>query len=72
MQDVELAVLDGDRCIHKLRGVRPFLSDKYDLTQHPFYQETGEFDARNKLDIESYLKGGIKFKKDEIFDVVNL
>ncbi len=66
----ELAVLDGDKCILQLRGVRPFLSDKYDVTQHPFYQETGEFDARNKLEIGKYLKGGIKFKKGDGYLVI--
>lgn len=66
----ELAVMDGDKCILQLRGVRPFLSDKYDVTQHSLYQKTGEFDARNKLDIEKYLKGGIKFKKGEEYLVI--
>ncbi len=68
----ELAVLDGDKCILQLRGVRPFLSDKYDVTKHPLYQETGEYDDRNKLDIEKYLKCGMKFKKGEMFDVVRV
>ena len=68
----ELAVLDGDKCILQLRGVRPFLSDKYDVTRHPLYQETGEYDSRNNLDIEKYLKGGMKFKKGEMFDVVKV
>ena len=66
----ELAVMDGDKCILQLRGVRPFLSDKYDVTQHPMYQEIGEFDIRNKLDFEKYLKGGIKFKKGEEFIII--
>ena len=47
----EIAVIDGDKCILQLRGVRTFLSDKYDDTQHPLYKETGEYDERNKLDI---------------------
>ena len=68
----ELAVLDGDKCILRLRGVRPFLSDKYDVTQHPLYHETGEYDSRNNLDIEKYLRGGMKFKKGEMFDVVKI
>ena len=68
----ELAVLDGDKCILQLRGVRPFLSDKYDVTQHPLYQETGEYDDRNKLDIEKYLMHWIKFKKKEVFEVVKI
>ena len=68
----ELAVLDGDKYILQLRGVRPFLSDKYDVTQHPHYQETGEYDARNKLDIEKYLRQGMRFKKGDVYDVVKM
>ncbi|MDU8565237.1 TraM recognition domain-containing protein, partial [Faecalibacterium prausnitzii] len=48
----ELAVLDGGKCILQLRGVRPFLSDKYDLTQHPNYKYTSDYDPKNALDIE--------------------
>ena len=59
----ELAVLDGDKYFLQLCGVRPFMSEKYDVTQHPLYQETGEYDVKNKLDIEKYLKGGIKQRK---------
>ena len=51
----ELAVLDGGKCILQLRGVRPFLSDKYDLTQHPNYKLTSDFDEKNRFDIEKYL-----------------
>ena len=51
----ELAVLDGGKCILQLRGVRPFLSDKYDLTQHPNYKMTSDADPKNALDIEKYL-----------------
>ena len=68
----ELAVMDGDKCILQLRGVRPFLSDKYDVTKHPLYRETGEYDDRNKRDIEQYLKQGMKFMKEEILDVVRM
>lgn len=66
----ELAVMDGDKCILQLRGERPFLSDKFDVTKHPLYQEAGEYDDRNKLDLEQYLKQGMKFKKGEVFDVL--
>ncbi len=66
----ELAVMDGDKCILQLRGVRPFLSDKYDVTKHPLYKETGEYDDRNKLDIQSYAHQSLKVKKGEMFDVV--
>jgi type IV secretion system protein VirD4 len=68
----EIAVMDGDKCILQLRGVRPFLSDKYDVTQHPLYKETGEYDARNKLDIQRFLHQGIKVKSGEMFDVVRI
>ncbi|KRN51268.1 TraG family protein [Kandleria vitulina DSM 20405] len=68
----EIAVMDGDRCILQLRGVRPFLSDKYDVTQHPLYKETGEYDERNKLDIKRFLHQGIKVKSGEIFDVIKV
>lgn len=51
----ELAVLDGGKCILQLRGVRPFLSDKYDLTQHPNYKYTSDYDPKNALDIEKFL-----------------
>ncbi|WP_027209100.1 VirD4-like conjugal transfer protein, CD1115 family [Butyrivibrio hungatei] len=68
----ELAVMDGDKCILQLRGVRPFMSDKYDVTQHPLYKETGEYDDRNKLDIQSYVHQNLKVKKGEIFDVVRI
>ena len=67
----ELAVMDGDKCILQLRGVRPFMSDKYDVTKYPLYQETGEYDDRNKLDIEMFLKQGMKFQKGEVVDVVS-
>jgi type IV secretion system protein VirD4 len=59
----ENAVMDGDKCILQLRGVRPFLSDKYDVTQYPLYKETGEYDAGNRMDIQWFLHQGIKVKK---------
>ncbi|WP_026668066.1 VirD4-like conjugal transfer protein, CD1115 family [Butyrivibrio sp. AE2005] len=68
----ELAVMDGDKCILQLRGVRPFLSDKYDVTRHPLYKETGEYDDRNKMDIQKYVHHSLKVKKGEMFDVVRV
>ena len=68
----ELAVMDGGKCILQLRGVRPFLSDKYDVTQHPLYKETGEYSDANKLDIEKFLHSGLKVKKGEMFDVMKV
>ena len=68
----EIAVMDGDKCILQLRGVRPFLSDKYDVTQHPLYKETGEYDERNKLDIQRFLHQTLKVRPGEFFDVVKI
>lgn len=68
----ELAVLDGDKCILQLHGVRPFLSDKYEVTQHPLYKETGEYDDRNKLDIQQFVHQTLKVKSGEMFDVVRI
>ena len=68
----EIAVMDDDKRILQLRGVRPFLSDKYDVTQHLLYKETGEYDERNKLDIRWFLHQGIKVKSGEMFDVVRV
>ena len=65
------AVLDGGKCILQLRGVRPFLSDKYDLTQHPNYKYTSDFDKRNTFDIEKFLNRKMKLKKNDVFTVVD-
>ena len=67
----ELAVLDGGKCILQLRGVRPFLSDKYDLTQHPNYRLTSDYDPKNTFDIEKYLNRKEKIHPDDEFIVVN-
>ena len=66
----ELAVMNGSKCILQLRGVRPFLSDKYDLTQHPNFKYTADFDKKYTFDIEKYLNRRMKLKKDEVFDVI--
>lgn len=68
----ELAVMDGGKCILQLRGVRPFLSDKYDITQHPNYKYLSDFDKRNTFNIEKYLSTKLKLKPDEIFDVYEI
>lgn len=68
----ELAVLDGSKCILQLRGVRPFLSDKYDLTQHPNYKMTSDYDSKNAFDIEKFLNHRLKLKADDVYDVVNV
>ena len=67
----ELAVLDGGKCILQLRGVRPFLSDKYDLTQHPNYKLTSDFDEKNRFDIEKYLNRKEKIHPGDEFIVVD-
>ena len=67
----ELAVLDGGKCILQLRGVRPFLSDKYDLTQHPNYKLTSDYDPKNIFDIEKYLNRKEKIHPADEFIVVD-
>ena len=67
----ELAVLDGGKCILQLRGVRPFLSDKYDLTQHPNYKLTSDYDLKNTFDIEKYLNRKEKIHPGDEFIVVD-
>ena len=67
----ELAVLDGGKCILQLRGVRPFLSDKYDLTQHPNYKLTSDYDPKNIFDIEKYLNRKEKIHPDDEFIIVD-
>ena len=67
----ELAVLDGGKCILQLRGVRPFLSDKYDLTQHPNYKLTSDYDPKNAFEIEKYLNRKEKIHPGDEFIVVD-
>ena len=67
----ELAVMDGGKCILQLRGVRPFLSSKYDLTQHPNYKLTGDYNKKNLFDIEKFLDHRLKLKPSDVYDVVD-
>ena len=67
----ELAVLDGGKCILQLRGIRPFLSDKYDLTQHPNYKLTSDYDSKNTFDIEKYLNRKEKINPNDEFVVID-
>ena len=67
----ELAVLDGGKCILQLRGIRPFFSDKYDLTQHPNYKQTSDYDPKNTFDIEKYLNRKEKIHPGDEFIVVD-
>ena len=68
----ELAVMDGGKCIVQVRGVRPFLSDKYDLTQHPNYKLTADYDRRNWFDIERFLRRrkNLILRPDDTYDVI--
>jgi type IV secretion system protein VirD4 len=68
----ELAVMDGGKCILQLRGVRPFLSEKYDITKHPNYKYLSDFDKRNTFNIEKYLSTKLKPKPDEVYDVYEI
>ena len=67
MSQDELAILDGGKCILQLRGVRPFLSDKYDLAKHPLYRYTADYDKKNAFNIESYLKHHLKLRQNDVF-----
>ena len=64
----ELSVMDGSKCILQLRGVRPFLSDKFDITKHKRYKELSDFDKKNAFDVERYLKHELRLRMDEKFD----
>lgn len=68
----ELAVLDGSKCILQLRGVRPFLSDKYDLTKHPNYKYTSDYDKKNEFNIEAFLDRKLKLKANDKYEVIEV
>ncbi|MCD8383313.1 MAG: type IV secretory system conjugative DNA transfer family protein [Clostridiales bacterium] len=72
MSQDELAVMDGGKCILQLRGVRPFLSDKYDLTQHPNYRYTSDADPKNAFDIEAFLHRRMKLHPTDEFEVIDV
>ncbi|MBC5744874.1 type IV secretory system conjugative DNA transfer family protein [Lachnospiraceae bacterium MD308] len=65
----ELAVMDGNKCILQLRGVRPFLSDKFDITRHKRYKELSDYDKKNAFDVEAYMKHPLKIRMKEEFDL---
>ena len=69
MEVDELAVLDGGKCILQLRGVRPFLSDKYDITRHPNYKYLADADKKNTFNIERFLSTRLRPKPSEVYDV---
>lgn len=68
MTEDELAVMDGGKCVLQLRGVRPFYSDKFDITKHPNYIYTADYDPRNAFDIEKYLSTKLRPKADEVYE----
>ena len=72
MSQDELAVMDGGKCILQLRGVRPFLSDKYDITKHPQYKYLSDYDKRNAFDIEKYRRRKLVIKPEEKFDLYDV
>ena len=68
----ELAVMDGGYCVLQLRGVRPFMSRKYDITKHPLYKYLSDHDKKNTFSIEGYLSTKLKPKPDEVFAVYDI
>ncbi len=68
----EISVMDGSKCILQLRGVRPFLSDKYDITRHPNYKYTSDFDKKYTFDIEKYLNRRIRLKAEDEYEVISV
>ena len=68
----EIAVMDGEKCILQIRGVRPFLSDKYDITKHPMYKYTADYDAKNRFDIEKFLSRKLRLKPEEEYEVYDI
>ena len=68
----ELAVMDGAKCIVQVRGVRPFFSDKYDLTKHPNYGLTADADKKNWFDVEKFLQHKLKLRADDKYEVIDL
>jgi type IV secretion system protein VirD4 len=64
----ELAVMDGGKCLLSVRGIRPFLSDKYDITRHPNYKHLSDADPRYAFDVERYLSTRLRTRADEVFD----
>ena len=68
----DLATLDGNKCILQVRGLRPFLSDKYDITKHPNYKYLSDADPKNTFDVEMYMSRRLKLRADEEYDVYEI
>ena len=69
MSQDELAVMDGGKCILQVQGVRPFFSDKYDITKHPQYKYLSDYDKKNTFDIAAYLGRRLKVKENDVYEV---
>ena len=72
MSPDELAVMDGGKCILQLRGVRPFFSNKYDITKHPNYKYLADFNKTNTFNIERFLSTKLKVKPDDVYEVYDV
>lgn len=68
----DLATMDGGKCILQVRGLRPFLSDKYDITRHPNYKYLSDADKRNTFDVEAYMSRKLKLQAEEEYDVYEM
>lgn len=68
----ELAVMDGNKCILQLRGVRPFFSDKFDITKHKRYKELADYDPKNSFDVEKYMKHELVMTVDDEFEMYEI
>ena len=68
----ELATMDGNKCILQLRGVRPFFSDKYDVTRHPNYRYTAEADPKRTFNIQKFVKSKATFQPDDICEIYEI
>jgi type IV secretion system protein VirD4 len=69
MSQDEIAVMDGGKCILQLRGVRPFFSDKYDITKHPFYKYLSDYHPKNAFDIERFLSTKLKLRPEDVYEI---
>ena len=69
MSPDELAVMDGGKCVLQIRGVRPFLSEKYDITKHPNYKYTSDYDPKNAFDVEDFLSHRLRLKTEDSYEV---
>jgi len=72
MSQDEIAVMDGGKCIMQLRGVRPFFSNKYDITKHKQYKHLSDYDKKNRFDIEKYLSTRLIVKPDDVVEVYEM